>query len=152
MSDTNVTRSQFEEWVRTHQPASPLITVSPSDARYLSIETALMWEAWQAACTRPALVEVRTKLQAITESHRFNVAGLVPSEVHKLAFEALELLDGPAPSVTVEAAVAAVGFAIEAPDGMGFLRAWNQGDFDVCRREWPEAPSTVYEGAEVVLG
>ena len=29
-------------------------------------------------------------------------------------------------------------------DAMVFLRAWQHGEFDVCRREWPEAPESVY--------
>lgn len=48
----------------------------------------------------------------------------------------------------MNAAVAAVQFALSADEGMEFLRCWNQGDFDVCRREWPEAPETVYVGAD----
>lgn len=145
-------REEFEQWVRKQHPSSPLITVSPTDHRYLSIETALMWDAWQAACNRPALAGVRAKLDAITSSHKFNVASIVPSEVHGLAYSARQLLDGSTDAANAEAAVAAVAYAIEAPEGMAFLRAWSQGDFDVCRREWPEAPSTVYEGAEVVTG
>lgn len=33
-------------------------------------------------------------------------------------------------------------------DGMQFLRLWNQGDFDVIRSEWPEAPEEVFIGAD----
>jgi len=47
------------------------------------------------------------------------------------------------------ASVAAIQFALEAEEGIEYLRNWNQGDFDVCRREWPEAPAECYEGAEV---
>lgn len=31
---------------------------------------------------------------------------------------------------------------------MTFLRCWNEGDFDAIRREWPEAPDDVFEGAD----
>jgi hypothetical protein len=46
------------------------------------------------------------------------------------------------------AAVEAIKFALEADDGLTFLRLWNQGDFDKTRREWPEAPEAVYIGAD----
>lgn len=42
--------------------------------------------------------------------------------------------------------VAAIEFALEAEEGIEFLRCWNQGDFDVIRKEWPEAPEAVYIG------
>jgi hypothetical protein len=47
-----------------------------------------------------------------------------------------------------DAAVAAIAFALQDVDGIGFLRYWNGGDFDVCRREWPDAPEEVYIGAD----
>lgn len=36
---------------------------------------------------------------------------------------------------TQNAAVAAIQFALVAGDGLEFLRCWNEGDFDVIRRE-----------------
>lgn len=50
-----------------------------------------------------------------------------------------------------EASVAAIEFALAAEDGLAFLRNWNQGEFDVCRREWPEAPADCYVGADPAL-
>lgn len=47
------------------------------------------------------------------------------------------------------ASVAAIQFALEAPEGMTWLRLWNEGSFESCRREWPEAPAECYAGAEV---
>ena len=47
-----------------------------------------------------------------------------------------------------DAAVAAIQFALNDDDGMQFLRLWNGGDFDVIRREWPEAPEEVFIGAD----
>lgn len=32
-----------------------------------------------------------------------------------------------------------------------FLRCWNEGDFDACRKEWPEAPAECYIGADTQL-
>lgn len=47
-----------------------------------------------------------------------------------------------------DAAVAAIQFALQDVDGIEFLRYWNGADFDVCRREWPDAPDEVYIGAD----
>ncbi|MNW14225.1 hypothetical protein D3C71_2123940 [compost metagenome] len=47
-----------------------------------------------------------------------------------------------------DAAVAAIQFALDDADGMQFLRLWNEGDFDVIRREWPEAPEEIFIGAD----
>lgn len=57
---------------------------------------------------------------------------------------------GDAPD-TGAAAVAALQFALTAEDGIAFLRLWNEGEFDACRREWPEAPVAVYQGADPLL-
>lgn len=50
------------------------------------------------------------------------------------------------------AAVAAIAFALQVEhedgSGMDYLRCWNEGDFDACRREWPEAPDECYVGAD----
>src|SRR5690606_19340063 len=45
-------------------------------------------------------------------------------------------------------AAAAIQFALTDPEGMTFLRLWNEGEFDTLRREWPDAPSEVYVGAD----
>lgn len=49
---------------------------------------------------------------------------------------------------TQSAAVAAIEFALETDDGLGFLRCWNEGNFEAIRREWPEAPIAVFVGAD----
>jgi len=46
-------------------------------------------------------------------------------------------------------AVAAIQFALTSDCGMEFLRCWNDGDFNAIRAEWPEAPQSVFDGAEV---
>lgn len=46
------------------------------------------------------------------------------------------------------AAVAAIQFALETDDGLNFLRLWNEGEFDILREEWPDAPEDVYIGAD----
>lgn len=46
------------------------------------------------------------------------------------------------------AAVAAIQFALEADDGMTWLRCWNEGNFEACRREWPETPEECFIGAD----
>jgi hypothetical protein len=46
------------------------------------------------------------------------------------------------------AAVAAIEFALNDDEPMEFLRLWHQGDFDVIREEWPDAPESVFVGAD----
>lgn len=48
------------------------------------------------------------------------------------------------------AAVAAIAYALDlrTEDPMEFLRLWNEGDFDECRKYWPDAPAEVYIGAD----
>ena len=45
-------------------------------------------------------------------------------------------------------AVAAIAFALEDDDGIEFLRYWNEGEFDILRRNWPDAPEEVYIDAD----
>lgn len=47
------------------------------------------------------------------------------------------------------AAVAAIEYALtQGLEGLTFLQVWHQGDFDVIRREWPDAPEQVFIGAD----
>ena len=49
-------------------------------------------------------------------------------------------------------ATAAIIFALEhGASGMDFLSYWNEGEFDTCRREWPEAPKECYIGADPLM-
>jgi hypothetical protein len=48
-----------------------------------------------------------------------------------------------------DAAVAAIEFALsKGHEGLEFLSSWMHGDFDVIRQEWPDAPATVFQGAD----
>ncbi|WP_460410355.1 MULTISPECIES: hypothetical protein [unclassified Pseudomonas] len=44
-------------------------------------------------------------------------------------------------------ATAAIQFALRTDDGMRFLRMFDERDFDTIRREWPDAPATIFSGA-----
>jgi hypothetical protein len=46
------------------------------------------------------------------------------------------------------AAVAAIQFALETDDGLSFLREWLHGGFPEIRRDWPDAPESVYIGVD----
>ncbi|TKA91780.1 hypothetical protein FAZ79_00300 [Guyparkeria sp. SB14A] len=52
------------------------------------------------------------------------------------------------------AAIAAMEYAsaplTDEPDS--FLRCWLLGEFDVIRKEWPDAPAAVFQGAEITGG
>jgi len=39
---------------------------------------------------------------------------------------------------------ALIEFLLIAEEPLSFLRRWNEGSFDICRREWPEAPDALY--------
>ncbi|MFI8556393.1 hypothetical protein [Pseudomonas putida] len=54
------------------------------------------------------------------------------------------------PSVECNAAVAAIAYALNSrtEDPLQFLQLWNEGEFDVLRREWPDAPDEIYIGAD----
>lgn len=47
-------------------------------------------------------------------------------------------------SAIPDASAAAIAYALEAEDGLGFLSAWNAGEFNTIRKEWPDAPETVF--------
>jgi diguanylate cyclase (GGDEF)-like protein len=47
-----------------------------------------------------------------------------------------------------DSALAAIDFALKADEGLEFLRCWQRGDFDVIRKEWPDAPKAVFVGAD----
>ncbi|PWU27321.1 hypothetical protein DK254_33060 [Pseudomonas sp. RW407] len=53
------------------------------------------------------------------------------------------------PSGDSDAAVAAIAYALDrrTEETIEFLRLWNEGEFDVLRKEWPDAPEEVYIGA-----
>lgn len=48
------------------------------------------------------------------------------------------------------AAAAALAYALDygTEEPLEFLRCWYQGDFDVIRNEWPDAPAAVFIGAD----
>lgn len=49
-----------------------------------------------------------------------------------------------------DAATAAIKFALYygTEESIPFLQCWSHGEFDVIRREWPEAPEEVFIGAD----
>jgi len=48
-----------------------------------------------------------------------------------------------------EASIAAIQFALEAEEGLEFLRLWNESEFEAIREEWPDCPEECFIGAEV---
>lgn len=48
-------------------------------------------------------------------------------------------------------AVAAIAYALDAFEGLYFLRVWMYGNFDACRKIWPDAPEACYVGADPSL-
>lgn len=67
--------------------------------------------------------------------------------LHAMARKALK-------SSKMDAGSAAITYALsidDQHDGMNFLRLWHAADFDVIRREYPDAPEAVFEGADGTL-
>lgn len=54
------------------------------------------------------------------------------------------------PFVTNDPSLASLEFALSLGrhECYDFLELWNEGGFDICRREWPEAPKECYIGAD----
>ena len=80
-----------------------------------------------------------------------NKQGLVDNMINGLNLETIiASVPRPEPVATWAAGTAAIEFALEdaTGEGMAFLRCWLYGDFDVIRKEWPEAPESVYIGAD----
>lgn len=51
-----------------------------------------------------------------------------------------------------DCAVAAIQFALaQGVECYDFLRLWNEGEFDVIRKEWPDVPDEVFIGADPLL-
>ncbi len=59
------------------------------------------------------------------------------------------VLRKPAETAAPDAAVAAIKFSLETDDALLFLRYWVHGDFDVIRRNWPDAPEDIFIGADM---
>jgi hypothetical protein len=72
-----------------------------------------------------------------------------PDRVQKLM---ADFADTPAAADAVgqDAAVAAIQFALDHADddAMQFLKFWNEGEFDVIRRNWESVPEAVFIGAD----
>lgn len=49
-----------------------------------------------------------------------------------------------------DAAIEAMKYALQADEGMEFLRCWMHGEFDAIRSEWPDAPESIFVGADPV--
>ena len=49
------------------------------------------------------------------------------------------------------AAKAAMEYAVVAEEGQVFLKLWQEGDFDSIRKEWPDAPETIYVDRNLIL-
>lgn len=58
----------------------------------------------------------------------------------------LEAKTANAPRQGLRSAIAVINFVCTsgATEGLEFLRAWQEGSFDVCQKEWPEAPADCY--------
>lgn len=56
----------------------------------------------------------------------------------------------PAPVVEGDVFRELIEFLLHADEPIAYLRCWNEGNFDACKMEWPEAPHTLYPEPDVV--
>ena len=123
------------------------------DARDIDIFTDKVMKAF--AGTQPenppvAEMDVNDLLNAMDD------AGFTQRERNNDRFRAITLKllatreAAPSADAGLASAVATMKFAIETQmdEGFVFLENWFNGDFDACRREWPEAPEECYIGAD----
>lgn len=78
--------------------------------------------------------------------HGGYTAGFIENQIAALA--AAHQQPAGVGGTATNSAVAAIQFALKDPEGMTFLRLWNEGEFDTLRREWPDAPVEVYINAD----
>lgn len=67
-------------------------------------------------------------------------AYLIPADAEALRDENKQLREG------LAASVAALEFAMKADCHDAFIKLWLHGQFDELRKEWPEAPESIYAG------
>ncbi len=53
--------------------------------------------------------------------------------------------------MAADATVNAIEFALRTDGGIEFLRCWMVGDFAAIREEWPDAPESVFIGADPLM-
>ena len=81
--------------------------------------------------------------------HHFRRDGIVFGDIAK---GALTLRPSkPKAQYRGDAAIEAMKYALNAEEGMEFLRCWMHGDFGAIRKEWPDAPESVFVGAGPAL-
>ena len=160
-ADAPTCRTRFERWMTEEMgyPPGDLIWQEKRNC-YANYGMHLAWKAWQESTYRAS-----PEQPAERQGEPFGYIGsrelLVMSKLGhtQVIDKKLPELDittplylHPAAPVGVpddnSASVAAIQFALSGEDGLAFLRCWNEGDFDACRREWPEAPVECYIGAD----
>ncbi|MGU4696757.1 hypothetical protein K6L09_08825 [Burkholderia cepacia] len=108
----------------------------------------------QAADRESVIAEILCKLDGLIKKGPLDEPAHSERNGMVLAFNAVAQLSteqpAAAPTVQPNPATAAILFALSLDDGssIDFLNNWNEGEFDVLRREWPEAPEAVYIGAD----
>jgi len=125
------------------------------DAREIDLFTDAVMKVVESANSQPASppaaeMDVNDLLNAMDD------AGFTQRERNNDRFRAITLKllatreAAPNAEAGLASAVATMKFAIETQmdDGFAFLENWFNGNFDACRREWPEAPDECYIGAD----
>ena len=144
------------DFIAAANPATILALISQARA-----SQTVATNKWQSAPTSApdAADQQNGKAAAANTDDREGVAGLRPYEFMvqgqslrwylKRDVDALLATRTPAADAGgQDAAVAAIQFALEDEDGLDFLSYWNEGEFDVIRRNWENVPEAVFIGAD----
>lgn len=65
------------------------------------------------------------------------------NRLHELLGEAKDI-----PMSNIDPAKEAIQYALKTDEGIKFLRCWNEGNFKAIHREWPDAPESIFIGAD----
>lgn len=125
-------------------------TMLPNNFRIIE-RAQVVLDGWKLAPVEPVQGMAGAGWSVIDSLHELESMRLPPQLPQKI-YRAM-LLAAPSPvaarAVWDDASVAAIKYALQnGLDGLDFLRYWNEGEFDIVRREWPDAPESVFIGAD----
>jgi len=148
MTDVNKIYKKFEGWFMDCIRRGILAPSDEASAR----------SGWQAALAAAAALTVAEAAEA-AEAQTF--AAFAKKNMTMDGYPAFTAEDAwnaalrtrPAQAPENDPSLAVIQFVLQqgAFDGFEFLQCWDAGDFEACRRYWPEAPKECYVGADPLL-
>lgn len=142
-----------ENWDKSATPSADSSTQHPDDAaidRFAAAMKEKMAKSREKGRGGWADTNVRTA-DALNEMLNEHIAKGDPMDVAILAM--MLYMRGDQTKAPNNAAVAAIAYVLESneledDDASEFLRYWNEGEFDILRRNWDNIPDAVFIGAD----